>query len=105
MKFLVQIGLLEFVCLIRALLSDVLDKHRPDFILLNECNKGKAAFNMSGYNLILSRNQEVGMIYRNIYFLNDIFNDIEDDYNIIRLVNSKINKFIIFITYTTKSRT
>jgi hypothetical protein len=50
----------------RALLSDVLDKHRPDFILLNECNKGKASFNMSGYNLILSRNQEVGIIYRNI---------------------------------------
>jgi hypothetical protein len=54
---------------------------------------------MSGYNLILSRNQEVGIIYRNIYFLNDVFNDIEDDYNIIRLVNSKINKFIIFVTY------
>jgi len=83
----------------RALLSDVLDKHRPDFILLNECNKGKVSFNMSGYNLILSRNQEVGMIYRNLYFLNDVFNDIEDDYNIIRLVNSKINKFIIFVTY------
>ena len=54
---------------------------------------------MSGYNLILSRNQEVGIIYRNIYFLNDVFNDIEDDYNIIRLVNSKINKFIIFVAY------
>ena len=54
---------------------------------------------MSGYNLILSRNQEVGIIYRNIYFLNDVFSDIEDDYNIIRLVNSKMNKFIIFVTY------
>jgi len=83
----------------RALLSNVLDKQRPDFILLNECNKGKASFNMSNYNLILSRKQEVGIIYKNIYFLNDVFNDIEDDYNIIRLVNSKINKFIIFVTY------
>ena len=83
----------------RALLSDVLDKSRPDFILLNECNKGKASFKSSGYNLILSSNQEVGIIYINIFFLNDIFNEIEDDSNIIRLVNSKTNKFIIYATY------
>ena len=30
-----------------------------------------AKFNMSGYNLILSDKQEVGIIYKNIYYLND----------------------------------
>jgi len=38
----------------RALLSNILDKQRPDFMLLNECNIGKAKFNMSGYKLELS---------------------------------------------------
>ena len=58
----------------RALLSNVLDEYNPDFVLLNECNMNKnAKFNMSGYNLILSDNQEVGIIYKNIYYLNDCF--------------------------------
>ena len=56
----------------RALLSNILYKYLPTMLLLNECNKGKAPFNMSGYNLILSRNQKLGNIYRKIYFLNDI---------------------------------
>ena len=47
----------------RALLSNVLDEYNPDFVLLNECKMNKKAkFNMSGYNLILSDNQEVGII-------------------------------------------
>ena len=58
-----------------------------------------AKFNMSGYNLILSDNQEVGIIYKNIYYLNDCFKDIEDNYNIIRLVNTTKYKFIIYVTY------
>ena len=35
----------------RALLSNILDEVRPDFILLNECRIGKAKFNMQGYKL------------------------------------------------------
>ena len=54
---------------------------------------------MSGYNLILSKNEEIGIIYCDIYFLNEKFNDIEDKYNILGLVNSKDNKFIIFAAY------
>jgi len=53
----------------KALLSNVLDEFNPDFVLLNECNMNiKAKFNISGYNLILSDNQEVGIIYKNIFF-------------------------------------
>ena len=58
-----------------------------------------AKFNMSGYNLMLSDNQEVGIIYKNIYYLNDSFKDIEDNYNIIRLVNTTKYKFIIYVIY------
>ena len=47
----------------RALLSDALDNLKFDFILLNKCNKCKASFNMSGYNLILSNNQEIEIIF------------------------------------------
>ena len=84
----------------RALLSNVLDEYKPDFVLLNECNMNKnVKFNMSGYNLILSDNQEVGIIYKNIYYLNDCFKDIEDNYNIIRLVNTTKYNFIIYVTY------
>ena len=84
----------------RALLSNVLEEYNPDFVLLNECNMNKnAKFNMSGYNLILSDNQEVGIIYKNIYYLNDCFKDIEDNYNIIRLVNTTKYKIIIYVTY------
>ena len=53
---------------------------------------------MSGYNLILSDNQEVGIIYKNIYYLNDCFKDIEDNYNIIRLANTTKYNFIIYVT-------
>lgn len=68
-----------------ALLSNVL--LNPDFVLLKEYNMSKnPKFNMSGYNLILSDNQEVGRIYKKIYYLNYCFKDIEDNYNIIRLV-------------------
>ena len=59
----------------------------------------KSKFNMSGYNLILSYNQEVGIIYKNIYYLNYCFMDIEDNYNIIRLVNTTKYIFIIYVTY------
>ena len=63
----------------RALLSNVLDEYNPDFVLLNECNMNKnAKFNMSWYNLIFSYNQKVGIIYKNIYYLNDCIKDIED---------------------------
>ena len=51
----------------RALLSNILDTERQIFMLLNECNIGKAKFNMSGYKLELSDNNEVGILYRDIY--------------------------------------
>ena len=33
----------------RALISNVLDEDKPDFMLLNECKIGKAKFNIKGY--------------------------------------------------------
>ena len=59
----------------------------------------KVKFNMSGYNLILSDNPEVGIIYKNIYYLNDSFKHIENNYNIIRLVNTTKYNFIIYFAY------
>ena len=53
----------------RALISNILDEERPDFILLNECKIGKAKFNLSGYKLELSEKDEVGIIYKDIYYL------------------------------------
>ena len=38
-------------------------------------------------------------IYKNIYYLNDFFKDIEDNYNIIRLVKTTKYNFIIYVTY------
>ena len=63
----------------RALISNILDEDRPDFMLLNECKLGKAKFNIKGYKLELSNKQEVGLIYKDIYYLNNCFKDIEDD--------------------------
>ena len=39
-------------------------------MLLNECNIGKAKFNMSGYKFELLENNKVGILYRDIYYLN-----------------------------------
>ena len=83
----------------RGLLSDVLDNNRPDFILLNECNIGKASFKMSGYKLELSDNNEVGILYKDIYYLNKSFEELEDNYNIIRMVNTNNGNLIIYCTY------
>ena len=54
---------------------------------------------MSGYKLELSENEEVGIIYKDIYYLNKCFIDIEDEYNIIRTANTKGGNFIIHSTY------
>ena len=83
----------------RALLSDILDKQRPDFMLLNECNLGKAKFNMSGYKLELSDNNEVGILYKDIFYLNKSFEELEDNYNIIRMANTNNGNLIIYCTY------
>ena len=69
----------------RAIISNILDEERPDFILLNECRIGKAKFNLSGYKLELSEKEEVGIIYKDIYYLNKCFSDIEDEHNIKRM--------------------
>jgi hypothetical protein len=42
---------------------------------------------MSGYNLELSDKNKVGIIYRNIYYLNKSCVELEDKYNMIRTVN------------------
>ena len=54
---------------------------------------------MSDYKLELSENEEVGIIYKDIYYLNKYFSDIEDEYNIIRMVNKKGGNFIIYSIY------
>ncbi len=52
-----------------GLSSDALNKNKPAFILLNECNIDKAKFKMSGYKLESSDNNEIGILYRdNILF-------------------------------------
>ena len=83
----------------RALISNILDEDRPDFMLLNECKLGNAKFNIKGYKLELSNKQEVGIIYKDIYYLNNCFTNIEDDYNLIRMANTKGGNFILFCTY------
>jgi len=54
----------------RALIINSLDEIKPDFFLLNECNIGLAKFKVQGYNIELSKNQEVGIITKNIFYLN-----------------------------------
>ena len=80
----------------RALLSNILDTERPDFMLLNI---GKAKFNMSGYKLELSDNNEVGILYRDIYCLNDVCKNIEDNYDMIKMVNTTEGKLILYCAY------
>ena len=50
-------------------------------MLLNECKIGKAKFNIKGYKLELSNKQEAETTHKDIYYLNNFFTDIEEDYN------------------------
>ena len=68
-------------------------------MLLNECKIGKAKFNMSGYKLELSNNNEVGIIYKDIYQLNNVYQNLEDNYNMIKMVNTNEGKLIIYCVY------
>ena len=68
-------------------------------MLLNECNIGKAKFNMSGYKLELLDNNKVGILYRDIYYLNDACKNIEDNYNMIKMVNTTEGNLILYCTY------
>lgn len=83
----------------RTIINNFIDEEKPDFLLLNECNKGKSKFKISNYKSEFSDEQEVGIIYKNIYFLDSPFKDSEDDYNLIKLANTKIGRLIIWATY------
>jgi hypothetical protein len=72
----------------KALINNFIDEEKPDFILLNECNKGKSSFKISGYKTEFSPNQEVGIIYKSCYYLDSNFKEFEDNYNLIKLVNT-----------------
>ena len=41
----------------RAFITNFIDEEKPYFILLNECNKGKSLFKISGYKTEFSPNQ------------------------------------------------
>ena len=83
----------------RALINNFIDEEKPDFILLNECNKGKSSFKISGYKTEFSSNQEVGIIYKSCYYLDSIFKEFEDNYNLIKLVNTLKGMLILWVTY------
>ena len=83
----------------RALINNFIDEEKPDFILLNECNKGKSSFKISGYKTEFSPNQEVGIIYKSCYYLDSNFKEFEDDYNLIKLVNTLKGMLILWVTY------
>ena len=72
---------------------------KPDFLLLNECNKGKSSFKISGYKTEFSPNQEVGIIYKNCYYLDSNFKEFEDNYNLIKLVNTLKGMLLLWVTY------
>ena len=40
----------------RALIINFIEEEKPDFILFNECNKGKSSFKISGYKTEFSPN-------------------------------------------------
>ena len=54
---------------------------------------------MSGYKIELWEKEEKGIIYKDIYYLNKCFSDIEAGYNIKRMANTKWGNFIIYSTY------
>ena len=83
----------------RALINNFIDEEKPDFILLNECNKGNSSFKISGYKTEFSPNQEVGIIYKSCYYLDSIFKEFEDNYNLIKLVNTLKGMLILWVTY------
>ena len=83
----------------RALIINFIEEEKPDFILLNECNKGKSSFKISGYKTEFSPNQEVGIIYKNCYYLDSNFKEFEDNYNLIKLVNTLKGMLLLWVTY------
>ena len=83
----------------RALINNFIDEEKPDFILLNECNKGKSSFKISGYKTEFSPNQEVGIIYKSCYYLDSNFKEFEDNYNLIKLVNTLKGMLLLWVTY------
>ena len=83
----------------KALIINFIEEEKPDFILLNECNKGTSSFKISGYKTEFSPNQEVGIIYKNCYYLDSNFKEFEDNYNLIKLVNTLKGMLILWVTY------
>ena len=83
----------------KALIINFIEEEKPDFLLLNECNKGKSSFKISGYKTEFSPNQEVGIIYKNCYYLDSNFKEFEDNYNLIKLVNTLKGMLLLWVTY------
>ena len=83
----------------KALVINFIEEEKPDFLLLNECNKGKSSFKISGYKTEFFPNQEVGIIYKNCYYLDYNFKEFEDNYNLIKLVNTLKSMLLLWVTY------
>ena len=83
----------------KALINNFIEEEKPDFLLLNECYKGKSSFKISGYKTEFSPNQEVGIIYKNCYYLDSNFKEFEDNYNLIKLVNTLKGMLLLWVTY------
>ena len=83
----------------KALINNFIEEEKPDFLLLNECYKGKSSFKISEYKTEFSPNQEVGIIYKNCYYLDSNFKEFEDNYNLIKLVNTLKGMLLLWVTY------
>ena len=65
----------------KALIINFIEEEKPDFLLLNECNKGKSSFKISGYKTEFLPSQKVYIIYKECFYIDTNFKEYKDNFN------------------------
>ena len=87
----------------KALINAYLEKHNTDIIMLNECGefKNKKIIKNKEYK-ICSFSNKIGIIYNKKYSIFKILENLNDEYNLISLIDSKNEynfKYILYCVY------
>ena len=92
----------------RFLLNCYLEKHRPDFLLLNEPNKksNKDIIMLHEEYKLIDNGPFTGLIYNSKYCVHKILNNLHDNYTLICRVTlaDKDKQLIIVVVYSSSYR-
>jgi hypothetical protein len=79
-------------------LANYIAEEKPDFMLLNECSLGKGKFKING-NTRIGDEIKTCIIHKSDYVVHNALQEMNDDYNLIRRVDTDRGNIILYCAY------